>query len=96
MNREGYKRTTLIKVDLGKNTNLSGLFGQWSNMSYRRKQYFLTVDMCKYKITENRMDGTRQTMDSISELLMYLRISIGDLGEQDHSDFISRVDVVVT
>lgn len=30
-------------------------------------------------------------MDSISELLMYLRISIGDLGEQDHSDFISKL-----
>lgn len=34
-------------------------------------------------------------MDSISELLMYIRIFIGDLGEQDHSDFISRADVVV-
>lgn len=57
MNREGYKRTTLIKVDLGKKYKFIRFV--WSNMSYRRKQYFLTVYMCKYKITENRMDGTR-------------------------------------
>lgn len=35
-------------------------------------------------------------MDSVSELLLYLRISTGDLGEQDHFDFTTRADLVVT